>query len=64
MTAEAICSAIDDCCGRSRVRSHGTAIAVDQGGYLGTFGAIFAYLIVGAVLLVRRRRIEPVADRR
>jgi uncharacterized protein len=39
----------------------GTAIAADQGGYPGTLAAIVAYLVVGAVLLVRRHHIE---DRR
>ncbi|WP_109507719.1 CPBP family intramembrane glutamic endopeptidase [Nocardioides speluncae] len=36
-----------------------TAIAVDQGGYLGSMAAILAYLIVGTLLIVRRRSIEP-----
>ncbi len=37
----------------------GTAVFVDQDPYLGSAAAILAYLIVGAVLLVRRHRIEP-----
>lgn len=37
----------------------GTAIAVDQGGYVGSLAAILAYPIVGVLLLVRRHRIEP-----
>ncbi len=40
----------------------GTAIVVDQGAYLGSLAAILAYLVVGIVLIIRRRRIEPVAD--
>lgn len=39
----------------------GTAIAVDQGAYPGGLAAILAYLIVGSLLLVRRRSIEPVS---
>ena len=36
-----------------------TAIAVDQGAYLGSLAAVAAYLVVGTVLVVRRRHIEP-----
>lgn len=39
----------------------GTAILVDQGAYVGSLAAILAYVATGAVLLVRRRRIEPAA---
>ena len=37
----------------------GTAIAIDQGGYIGSAAAILAYLVVGILLIVRRRHIEP-----
>ena len=37
----------------------GTAIAVDQDPYVGSGAAILAYLITGALLVIRRRRIEP-----
>ncbi|TYL45409.1 CPBP family intramembrane metalloprotease [Nocardioides sp. BGMRC 2183] len=36
----------------------GTAIMADQGGYPGTLAAVLAYLIVGAVLPIRRRHIR------
>jgi len=39
----------------------GTVILVDQTPYVGSVAAIFAYFVVGAVLLVRRRKIEPAA---
>ena len=39
----------------------GTAVLVDQDPYLGSLAAILAYLVVGGVLLARRRRIEPAA---
>lgn len=42
----------------------GTAIAVDQGGYVGSSAAILAYLIVGTLLVVRRRHLEPAATDR
>jgi membrane protease YdiL (CAAX protease family) len=38
----------------------GVAIAVDQGGYVGSMAAILAYLICGLLLLTRRHHIEPV----
>ncbi|TCI97654.1 CPBP family intramembrane glutamic endopeptidase [Aeromicrobium sp. IC_218] len=38
----------------------GTAILVDQETYLGSLAAVAAYLVVGLVVLVGRRRIEPV----
>ncbi|MBM7510564.1 hypothetical protein JOD65_000108 [Nocardioides cavernae] len=37
----------------------GSAILVDQGAYLGSVAAILAYLVVGVLLVVRRRHIEP-----
>ena len=37
----------------------GTAIALDQGAYLGSAAAIAAYLVVGILLIARRHRIEP-----
>ena len=40
----------------------GTAIAVDQDPYVGSAAAILAYVITGALLVIRRRRIEPVAS--
>ena len=36
-----------------------TAIAVDQGGYVGSAAAILAYVVTGILLAVRRHRIEP-----
>jgi len=37
----------------------GTAILADQRGYAGSLAAILASVVIGAVLLIRRRRIEP-----
>lgn len=37
----------------------GTAIIADQAGYPGSLAAILAYLIVGAMLIIRRHHIEP-----
>ena len=36
----------------------GTAILVDQGAYLGSLAGIFAYVVTGVVLLVRRHHID------
>ena len=36
-----------------------TAIAVDQGAYVGSAAAILAYVVTGILLVVRRKRIEP-----
>ncbi len=41
----------------------GTVVLVDQDPYLGSAAAILAYLVVGITLLVRRRHIEPDAQR-
>lgn len=38
----------------------GTAIMADQGAHLGMLAAILAYVVVGILLVVRRRHIEPV----
>ncbi|SDU84240.1 CPBP family intramembrane glutamic endopeptidase [Jiangella alkaliphila] len=38
----------------------GTAILVDQEAYPGSLAAIAAYVVLAVLLLVRRRRIEPV----
>ncbi len=35
-----------------------TAVVVDQKGYVGTAAAILAYLVVGILLIIRRKRIE------
>ena len=37
----------------------GTVILADQGAYIGMIGAILSYVVVGVLLVVRRRRIEP-----
>jgi uncharacterized protein len=37
----------------------GTAVLVDQAGYLGSSAVILAYVVIAVVLLVRRHRIEP-----
>ncbi|PTR24759.1 hypothetical protein C8K36_10715 [Rhodococcus sp. OK519] len=37
----------------------GSAILLDQQGYVGSFAPILAYVILGAVLLVKRRDVEP-----
>lgn len=39
----------------------GTAVLVDQQAYAGAGAAILAYLVCGALVLVRRRHIEPAA---
>ena len=39
----------------------GTVILVDQGAYVGSAGAILVYVVIAAVLLVRRHRIEVAA---
>ncbi|NRQ49230.1 CPBP family intramembrane metalloprotease [Aeromicrobium sp. YC3-14] len=37
----------------------GTAILVDQKGYIGSFAAVLAYVIIAIVVVSRRHRIEP-----
>ena len=37
----------------------GTAIFVDQQGYVGSVFAILAYVIIAIVVIARRRHIEP-----
>jgi len=37
----------------------GTVILVDQAAYPGALAAILAYVVIAAILLVRRHRIEP-----
>lgn len=37
----------------------GTAIIVDQGGYVGSLAGILAYPLIAAVLIVGRKRLEP-----
>jgi uncharacterized protein len=39
----------------------GTVVLVDQDPYVGSAAAVLAYVVVGLVLVVRRRRIEPTA---
>ncbi|MDM7832109.1 CPBP family glutamic-type intramembrane protease [Cellulomonas edaphi] len=39
----------------------GTAILVDQKAYAGSVAAVLAYLVLGILLVVRRRHIEPAA---
>ena len=40
----------------------GTAILVDQQGYVGSVFAILAYVVIAIVVIARRRHIEPAED--